>query len=145
MICGKTDVNEAQGTIVDLDGDYALVRVDEGGCGRCHEAGGCGGQRLEKMFCKTTPIYRVRNPGGARIGERVTVAIEAGVVSRSAIQVYGFPLLALFAGAFGGLAVAGEPGAIAGFGLGLLAGWLVLRLRRPANASDMASQPYIKS
>ena len=79
MICGKTDVNEAQGTIVDLDGDYALVRLDEGGCGRCHEAGGCGGQRLEKMFCQTPPIYRVRNPGGARIGERVTVAIEAGV------------------------------------------------------------------
>ena len=38
-------MNEARGTVIELDGEYAWVRIDAAGCGHCHEAGGCGGQR----------------------------------------------------------------------------------------------------
>ena len=27
---------DAQGTIISRDGDYAVVRMDEAGCGRCN-------------------------------------------------------------------------------------------------------------
>ena len=39
-------MNETKGTITALDGDYALVRIADAGCGRCHEPGGCGGVNI---------------------------------------------------------------------------------------------------
>lgn len=139
-------MNEAQGMVASLDGEYAWVRMDEAGCGRCHEVGGCGGQRLEKIFCKASSVpvmHRVHNPDKARPGERVTVAMPAGALARGAMQAYGLPLLTLFVGAFGGLALVGETGAMAGAGLGMLAGWVALSRFRSAGA-DAAPEPYIK-
>ena len=135
-------MNEARGTVIELDGEYAWVRIDAAGCGHCHEAGGCGGQRLEKIFCDTPARYRVRNPALAQPGECVTVTMPSGALGRSAMQAYGPLLLGLFAGAFGGLALAGETGAMVGSGLGVLAGWLILRHFRPTEA-DAKLQPYV--
>ncbi len=137
-------MSEAQGTVIGLEGEYALVRMDDSGCGRCHETGGCGGQRLEKMFCHTPVAYRLSNPGSAQVGERVTVVIADGAIGRSAAQAYGFPLFALFVGAFGGLGLAGEIGAIAGAALGLFLGWLALRCRAHGRDADMTIRPHIK-
>ena len=50
----------------------ALVEIEQGGCGRCHEPGGCGGQQLTQMFCSTPKTYRVANEIGAGVGDRVT-------------------------------------------------------------------------
>ncbi len=61
-------MTDAQGTVIALEGDEAVVRMDEAGCGRCHEKGGCGGQNLGRMFCSTSPTYRLHNPGGLRVG-----------------------------------------------------------------------------
>ena len=61
---------DALGTITALDGKYALVLMDESGCGRCHEQGGCGGNNLGKMFCSTPRTFRVLNPRNSVIGER---------------------------------------------------------------------------
>lgn len=145
-------MNEARGTVIELDGEYAWVCMDETGCGHCHEVGGCGGLRLEKIFCNASDgqhglaRYRVHNPDKAQPGERVTVTMPAGALGRSAVRAYGLPLLALFVGAFGGLALAGEAGAMAGAGLGLLAGGFVLPhlcSLRPAG-DDTVRQPCIK-
>ena len=136
---------DAPGTVTEVDGDYAIVLMDETGCGRCHEEGGCGGNNLGKMFCNSPRTFRVANPGKARVGDRVKVVIAAGAVRRSAALAYGLPLLALFAGALGGSALGGEQAAIAGALVGLLCSWLVLRYHaRPGGKSDERSQPFIR-
>jgi sigma-E factor negative regulatory protein RseC len=136
---------DAQGTISAVDGEYAIVRMDETGCGRCHEDGGCGGNNLGKMFCSTPRTFRVLNPGKAAVGLRVRVAIADGAVRRSAAYAYGVPLLALFAGAIGGAALAGEPGAICGAVGGLLAAWFGLRRAQLRRTPEQRFQPYIRT
>lgn len=136
---------DAQGTIAGVDGDYAIVHMDETGCGRCHEQGGCGGNNLGQMFCSTPRTFRVLNPGKASVGDRVRVAIADGAVRRSAVYAYGFPLLALFIGALGGAAFAGEPGAIFGaFGC-LFAAWFLLRRAQLRSKPDQRFQAYIRT
>lgn len=135
---------DAFGTITALDGEYAIVRMDETGCGRCHEPGGCGGNNIGQMFCGAPRTFRVLNPSNSAIGDRVTIAIVEGVIQRSAVLVYGLPLVALFVGALGGSAIAGEKGAILGAVCGLLIAWLGLRFVQHHSTPDRRSQPYIR-
>ncbi len=135
---------DASGTITALDGNYAIIRMDEAGCGRCHEPGGCGGNPLSQVFCNVPRTFRVLNPGNSAVGSRVTVVIAEGSVRRSATLAYGLPLLALFLGAVGGSALAGETGAIIGSLGGLLCAWLALRYAQRSGALDQRSQPYIR-
>ena len=135
---------DASGTITALDGDYAIIRMDEAGCGRCHEPGGCGGNPLGKVFCSVPRTFRVLNPGNSAIGSRVTVVIAEGSVRRSAILAYGLPLLALFFGAISGSTLAGEAGAIIGSLCGLFCAWLSLRYAQRRGVLDPRSQPYIR-
>ncbi len=132
------------GTVVSLDGDYAFVRMDEVGCGRCHEEGGCGGNNIGRMFCSSPRLFRVRNPGKSAVGDHVSIVIEAGVVRRSAALAYGLPLLLLFLGAFSGLFFAGETGAIIGAVLALSCSWLVLRRFDRLRPPNQGVEAYIK-
>jgi len=137
-------MTDAPGNITALDGEYAIVRMDETGCGRCHEEGGCGGNNLGKMLCSAPRTFRVLNPKRANVGDRVVISIAEGAVRHSAILVYGLPLLALFLGAFGGFALAGEVGAILGATSGLILAWLGLRYAHRSASSDQRFQPYIR-
>ena len=135
---------DAQGTITAVSGDTAEVLMDETGCGRCHEEGGCGGHNIGKMLCASPRTFRVLNPGHSVVGDRVTVVIAEGAVRRSAMLAYVVPLLALFVGALGGSALAGEAGAIIGAVGGVLGAWLVLRYVQARGKPDRHSQPYIR-
>jgi sigma-E factor negative regulatory protein RseC len=135
---------DAPGTITALDGEYAIVRMDETGCGRCHEEGGCGGNNIGKMFCSSPRNFRVLNPGHSVIGDRVTIVIAEGVVRRSAALAYGLPLLALIFGALAGSMLAGEIGAIVGSITSLLCSWLALHFTQLYVRPDKRSQPYIR-
>ena len=135
---------DAPGVVTAIDGEYALVRMDETGCGRCHEPGGCGGQNIAQMFCRQPRIYRILNSAKSRVGDRVTVVIASDAVRRSAFLAYGAPLLALFLGAFGGLLLAGETGAIAGALVGLFGMWLLLPRLERIGQSKSRSLPHIK-
>jgi sigma-E factor negative regulatory protein RseC len=135
----------AHGTIIELDGEYALVRMDESGCGRCHEPGGCGGNNIGKMFCSAPSVFRVLNPEQTAVGVQVTIAIAEGVVRHSAMLAYGLPLLALFLGAFCGSIVAGESGSIIGAVCGLLVAWTVLRFAHRLRSPGRQFQPYIQN
>lgn len=136
---------DADGTVTVVDGEFAVVRMDETGCGRCQEHGGCGGNNIARMFCTTPRTFRVLNPGKAVVGQRVRVAVPDGAVGRSAGYAYGLPLLALLAGAMGGSAWAGEPGAIVGALAGVLVSWLLLWRLRSHHSLNPRSQPYIRS
>jgi len=136
---------DAPGTVTALDGEYAVVRMDETGCGRCHEPGGCGGQNIGKMFCSAPRVFRVLNPKKATIGARVMIAIAEGAVRRSAAFAYGLPLLALFSGVFIGSTIAGEPGAIVGAISGLVLAWMGLHFVNRLHSPDQRFQPYIRN
>ncbi len=136
---------EARGKIAAIDGDYALVSISDTGCGRCHEAGGCGGNNLTQMLCTSPKTYRVLNPRQARVGDSVVVVVAEKSVFRGAVAAYGLPLLALLAGALIGLALAGEAGAIIGAVGGLFFSWCFLRMSgKWRNGDDPDSQPFIK-
>ena len=135
---------DALGVISALEGEYAIVRMDETGCGRCHEEGGCGGNNLGKMFCNTPRVFRVLNPGKSVVGDRVNVVVAEGVVRSSAFLAYGIPLVSLFVGAFVGSTLAGELGAIVGAIGGVLSAWLALRFSRPHCRLGQSSQPTIR-
>ena len=51
---------EAKGIVVSVEGAQAEVRLDETGCGRCHEEGGCGGHNLGAMLNVGNFIRAVR-------------------------------------------------------------------------------------
>jgi len=135
----------APGTITELDGEYAIVHMDETGCGRCHEPGGCGGRNIGKMFCNAPRVFRVLNPKRVAVGVQVTIAIAQGAVQRSAALAYGMPLLGLFLGAFVGSAMAGELGAIVGAICGLSSAWLGLHFVNRLRSSDQRFRPYIRN
>lgn len=135
---------DAQGIITAADGDHAIVRMDETGCGRCHEDGGCGGNNLGKMFCSAPRTFRVLNPGKLPIDQRVTVVIAEGAVRRGALLGYGLPLLLLFVGAFTGAIVADDLGSIVGAVGGLASAWLILRYAQLHGTPNQRFEPYIR-
>lgn len=145
MVSMENQVSTIRGTVRTLDGREAIVEVEHGGCGRCHEKGGCGGQHLTQMLCAGKKTYRVDNPGGAAVGETVTIAIAAGAVRRSANLVYAFPLVAVIAGAILGMQLGGNPGAMAGGGVGLFLAWLLVRWKVDSGTGNTEVRPYIVS
>ena len=55
-------MTDAWGTVTAVDDQHASIHMDEIGCGRCGEPGGCGGKHLGKLLCGTPRTVRVRNP-----------------------------------------------------------------------------------
>ncbi len=139
------EMNVVKARVHVLDGAYALVEVEQGGCGRCHEEGGCGGQHLTQMFCSGPKTFRVENTCGAIVGDRVTVATSAGSVRRTANLAYVLPLLSAIAGAIIGTFLAGDVGAVLGMLLSLAAAFAWVRLRSRAALDAALGQPHIVS
>lgn len=116
----------------------AVVELEGQGCGRCHEAGGCGGHQRADLACRTQRLFRVVNGVGAQAGDAVIVSVPEGAIAKSASLAYVLPLLTLFAGTLVGSWLLepafGEAAQVAGAMGGLLVGWLGVRrwLRRHA-------------
>jgi sigma-E factor negative regulatory protein RseC len=123
---------------------YALVEIIGGGCGRCHEAGGCGGVQLTQALCLTPRRYRVRNQAGAKAGAVVTVALPAGALRWHITLAYVLPFVGLLGGALLGN-LAGEIGALVGAacGLGFAWGLAQRRVARYLASGKMFIEPYI--
>lgn len=139
------DKSTAHGVVRAIDGLQAVVEIEHGGCGRCHEEGGCGGQQLTQMFCSGPKTYSVDNRLGALLGERVTIAIADGSVRRTANLAYGVPLIAAIAGAALGTPLSGDTGAILGAGTGLVLSFFFIRFRAQGKAGNYAERPHIIS
>jgi len=136
---------ETTATIVGREDANVVLRLDETGCGRCHEEGGCGGQNISKMFCSSPKTFRIVDPGDVSVGERVTLVIAEGAIRRSAVLAYIMPLLAIFIGAILGSLLAANNGAIAGALAGVVCAWLLLRSMRSKVDTDRNLSLYIKS
>ncbi len=138
-------MTEVQAVVVGLDGEYAIVRAEQqGGCGRCHEPGGCGGNNLVQMMCGTKQEYRALNPGAANIGDQVVVVVGDGAISKAALLMYVWPLVFLFAGAVsGGLFLSSNLGAVLGGIVGLALSWPFVARLQLRVAKEKQFQPTI--
>lgn len=139
------EVSTIHAVVRALEGSQAIVEIEAGGCGRCHEKGGCGGQQLTQMFCSGPKTYHVDNALDVGLGDRVTVAIAAGSVRRTANLAYGIPLTAIIAGAALGTPLGGDVGAMLGAGLGLVVSFIYIRFRARDSAGNFSERPYIIS
>lgn len=133
---------EARGKVAAQDGDHALVQIEDAGCGRCHEEGGCGGHSIGRALCSTPRLFRLPNPQKLPVGSRVNVLVESDAVRRGATVAYLVPLLSLLLGAILGSWLAGEAGALVGALSGLALAWVFLR--RAGRRENRSLQPYIE-
>lgn len=137
------ELNQVEGVVRSVDGDIALVEVSQGGCGRCHEDGGCGGQSLTQMFCTGPRQYRVQNASGALPEERVLVVVPDGSIRQAAHRAYGLPVAACLLGGLLGQSVAGDIAAILGAFGGVVVAFVYLRYW--SARAVQVTQPYIIS
>ena len=136
---------ETTATIVSKHDGFSLVQLDESGCGRCNEPGGCGGQvNLSRIFCSPRKSFRVIDSGAAAAGDRVTIVIPEGRIFRSALLAYIVPLAGLFLGAAAGFFIGQETGAIVGAVSGLIAAWVIPVLFHSRSVSRQENLPHVK-
>jgi len=140
---GEGSVIRAVVRLVDPAG--AIVEIAQGGCGRCHEKGGCCGHHLTQTFCSGPRRYRVDNAIGADVGDTVSVAVAAGTLRRGANLAYGLPVLGLIGGAVLGAQLGGDPGAIAGSLVGVVGAFALAARRSRQPVGDPGSRPHIIS
>lgn len=139
---------EMQADVTAVEGGFAQVKVSGGGgCGRCHEAGGCRSGVLTQFFGRNTEqSFRLPNAIQARVGERVVLSVQDGLTAKTALMVYIVPVLGVLFGAAVGMGLAGHSGdapALLGAGAGLLLSLLlVARFRRHA-ARNAQFQPVM--
>lgn len=115
--------------VVRVEADVAWVRADSpSSCGAC--AGkGCGSSTFVRLLHPREPEYPVANPISAEAGDTVVIGIEEGALVRAAVSGYLVPLsLLLFGALLGGHW--GEPQAVAGGVLGLIAAAVWLKRRK---------------
>jgi sigma-E factor negative regulatory protein RseC len=142
-------MHEARAIVVQLEGTEALVESTQGsGCGQCSSSGGCSSGKLTQMFCVSPRRFRVRNSVGAQVGDEVQVSVGDGVVLRSALILYGLPVLLLIVGGITGTYFAGDAAgrdaaAASGAFLGVLAGFVLARLLASRQQGSAAVLPVI--
>jgi len=140
---------ETRAIVIQLEGAEAIVEaVQSGGCGLCVSGKGCGSGKLSQMLCVRPRQFRVHNGINARIGEEVQVAVADGILLRSALTLYGLPLLLLFSGALLGAhwidGTSGrDAGAAMGAAAGLLAGFLLAGFIASRQRASSAAFPAI--
>lgn len=110
-----------------LEGNEAIVEIENTGCGRCHEPGGCGGQSIAHLFGSNERSYRLPNRCAAQVGDRVDLVVERGQLHQTATRLYVLPLLGVLAGAMLGNLWAGDQGAVIGAVAGGVLAWLPFR------------------
>ena len=144
---------DSAAVVTRLEGTDAVVELlrAAGGCGRCHEAGGCGGGSsvIGQMFRPSCRTFRLPNSIGAQPGDQVLVRMGEGQVLRVALAVYLLPVVLLVAGAFAALALSAHPGdgeALIGGGTGLASGIALLaafqaRERRLGRLQPILARP----
>jgi positive regulator of sigma E activity len=131
-------MNETDATVVRLEGPYAWIQAagPAPACGSCAQKGSCStagvGNILDEPGAKARKPYLLRLPNSihARPGDAVIIHAADGMVLKAVWRAYGIPLLLALAGAVLVLAMTNsEVLAIAGILFGLLAGFLLMRIR----------------
>jgi sigma-E factor negative regulatory protein RseC len=87
---------EETGTVIRLDGDWAVVEPDKtGSCGSCSLKGGCGTASLSRFFSRRRHAFHAKNPVHARPGDTVVMGLEESSLVRGSLIVYLLPLISM--------------------------------------------------
>jgi sigma-E factor negative regulatory protein RseC len=106
--------------------------VEPSGCGSCGGQG-CSSRRIAELFQRKPRQFLVDCDLSLSPGDRVVVGVARGSVLRSALRVYGLPLVLMLAGALLAQTLrAGDGAALAGMLIGAVAGGLLARGGRTA-------------
>jgi sigma-E factor negative regulatory protein RseC len=139
---------ETRAIIVQVEGQYALVRASQAnGCELC-KGKACGAGKLSRLFCSKPRQFQVDNPINAGVGDEVIISVAEGAILRGIGLVYLLPLLLLVIGAMLGSAWVGQPTgqhdgyAAAGALLGLAAGFIAVKWISSSRAKNHF-HPYI--
>ncbi len=86
----------SQGKVTALEGDLARVEVSRSAmCDGCHQQSTCNVDMLDSSRDK---VATVRNPVGAKPGDKVEIAIDETVLMRGSAVLYILPLAFMLAG-----------------------------------------------
>jgi sigma-E factor negative regulatory protein RseC len=121
----------AQVTRTAPDGIWVQA-VEPSGCGTCGGQG-CSSRRIAELFQRKPHHFLVDCDLSLAPGDRVVVGIAHGSVLKSALRVYGLPLVLMLAGALLAHGILpGDGPALMGMLLGGVLGWLAARGGRAA-------------
>lgn len=139
---------EAEGVIVKIGQEGVFVETSRASaCGTCSSKEGCGTSTLSQLLGSKASIFKVLNPIGAVLGERVVIGLEEAALLKSSLLVYSLPLGALLAGAIlgGWLAPAQlqDAYALGGMFAGLALGFVALKLVGARAGTNSQFQPVI--
>lgn len=119
-------MQRAVGLVRAVHGEWASIEVASGGCGRCHEQGGCGATQLTQVLRGAPARYEVLNSVHAVAGDRVELVLPSQDLRRAVARAYLLPLAALVTGAaLGGFW--GETHSVVLGLVGLGFGWIGIR------------------
>ena len=106
--------------------------VEPSGCGTCGGQG-CSSRRIAELFQRKPRHFLVDCDLSLAPGDRVVVGIAHGSVLKSALRVYGLPLVLMLSGALLAHGILpGDGPALTGMLLGGVLGWLAARGGRAA-------------
>lgn len=117
-------MSQCEAVVVEASGDEVLVEVPGRAptCGNCKTSDAC--QEGLLGLSAGPRRYRVANPIGARVGDRVQLTVADGTLWRASLMSYVLPLLLAIGGAVVGQSLAGDAwaaiGTLAGLGCGLV-------------------------
>lgn len=140
---------ETEGIVVKTGLDGADVETSRSSaCGGCSSNQSCGTTTLTQLLGSKITSFKVLNPIGAVVGDRVVIGLEESALLKSSALAYLTPLALLLAGAIFGsqLAPAGEPADLYsawGAGIGIFLGFLALKLISARAVSKRHFQPVI--
>jgi sigma-E factor negative regulatory protein RseC len=140
---------ETEGVVVKLGADGAYVETSRASsCGTCSSQQSCGTTSLSQLLGSKSRPFRVLNPIGAAVGERVVIGLEESALLRSTLLSYVLPLALLMAGALLGSQVAPAGAAkdlysVSGAGIGLVLGFAALKWVAARTGGQRQFQPVI--
>lgn len=122
---------EQPGQVVRVEGGRAWVETERrSSCGDCSAQAGCGHAIIGKTFGGLRNTVQVHVDRPVNAGDRVVLGVREDALLKSSFAMYLVPLLGLIGGALLAAQLAGsgeDPAALAGAGVGFIAGLLWVR------------------
>ncbi len=139
---------EERAVVVEMDrGGFAWIEKQPSAlCGHCHVKGSCGSALLANVLGKRRGRLRVATDLTLSPGDEVIIGMSADALVVGSVAVYLLPLLLMFMGALFAefvIAAEGEHLTVIGAALGLLGGFLWVRLWFHGSGGGAGLRPVV--
>lgn len=146
---------EESGKVVAVDGHFVWIEtIRKSACQSCSMRAGCGHSVIANAGGEQKGHVRARNPNGCTVavGDHVVLGIKDETITRSALLVYGMPLLFMVFGALGGeglqrftglVWVSADAAAALGAFVGLVLGFVAIKVHSIIYQDDDRFEPRV--